>query len=134
LPKLGLERSQIDPDLLSELGFQPLMKPAVFSLTFGLIFGVGFAAWGDLEDPVPLTSESVQAFRPVQRPIRLPVEISRQHAIFVQGSLNGSQPLWFLLDSASSPPVILEEKRAVELRLPVDARGAGLGRGNSPLR
>ena len=108
------------------------MKPAVFSLTFGLIFGAGSAALGDLEDPVPLAPESIQAFRPVQRAIPLPVEISRQQAIFVQARLNGSQPLWFLLDSASSPPVILEEKRAAELRLPADARGPGLGAGERP--
>jgi len=110
------------------------MKAALFSLTLGLTFGAGSAALGQPEDAVPLAPESLQTFRPVQRAIRLPVEISRQHAIFIQARLNGSQPLWFLLDSASSSSVILEEKRAAELRLPADSRGLGLGAGEQPFQ
>jgi hypothetical protein len=105
------------------------MMPLSRSLTAGLIF-VSSSALAD--DPVFVAPEANEVFRPVSRAISLPVEISPQHGIFVQASLNGSNPLWFLLDSASSSALILDQRRAVELKLPVDARGLGMGAGEDP--
>ena len=104
------------------------MTPLPRSLAVGLIFVLtSSSAFAD--DPPFITRESSEVFRPVSRPIYLPVEISPQHGIFVQASLNGSGPLWFLLDSASSSALILDQRRAVELKLPVHGSGPGMGAG-----
>jgi hypothetical protein len=108
------------------------MTPVFRSLTVGLIFissGVGAGVDDAVDDAVFLAPEASEVFRPVFRSISLPVEISPQHGIFVQASLNGSAPLWFLLDSASTSALILDQRRAVELKLPVHGRGLGVGAG-----
>jgi hypothetical protein len=71
-------------------------------------------------------------YRPGPRAIRLPAEITAQHGIFVQARLNGSAPLWFLLDSGGGSPLILDQKRARDMNLPVDGRGLGIGAGETP--
>jgi hypothetical protein len=100
-------------------------------LTFALVLvGSGVAAGSGVDDPVFVPSEPpMQPFRPVPRAIRVPAEISPQHGIFVQARLNGSAPLWFLLDSASGSPLIIDQRRAVEMSLPVYAHGQGIGAG-----
>jgi len=106
------------------------MMPLARAWIFALIFIASSASAGGLDDPMgPLAADPNTVYRPVQRPIRLPVEISAQHSIFVQASLNGSRPLWFLLDSAGGSPLIVDRRRAVEMRLPVDGKGLGIGAG-----
>lgn len=59
----------------------------------------------------------------------IPFELNQNH-IYVQVSVNGSRPLWFLLDTGAGYPVI-NEKRVAELALQkqgaLEARGAGEG-------
>jgi hypothetical protein len=73
----------------------------------------------------------IQPLRPTPRPIRLPAEISSQHAIYVQARVNGSAPLWFLLDSAGGSPLIIDRVRATEMRLPLTGLGLGVGAGEA---
>src|SRR5215813_4229832 len=106
------------------------MAPSARAWIFSLVFVGSSASAGGLDDPMaPLAPDPSTVYRPVQRPIRLPVEISAQHGIFVQASLNGSRPLWFLLDSAGGSPLIVDQRRAVEMKLPVDGKGLGIGAG-----
>jgi len=68
-----------------------------------------------------------------RRPISIRADITNQHGIFVQAKINGSRPLWFLVDSAAGYPWILDSQRASELRLALGGKGAGWGTGEDPV-
>src|SRR5712692_9895915 len=68
-----------------------------------------------------------------RRPISIRADITNQHGIFVQAKINGSRPLWFLVDSAAGHPWILDSQLASELRLAVEGKAAGWGTGEDPV-
>ncbi len=109
------------------------MRPLAGYLALCSLFLASGAAAQNPPEVVHLPAEPLlQEFRPVSRAIRLPAEITPQHGIYVQARLNGSAPLWFLLDSAGGSPLILDQKKAIDMRLPVDGRGVGIGAGENP--
>src|SRR5262249_60545521 len=70
---------------------------------------------------------------PPSRPIYIRADITNQHGIFVQAKINGSQPLWFLVDSAAGYPWIVDSQRASELRLSLAGKAVGWGTGEDPV-
>src|SRR5712692_1425789 len=82
------------------------------------------------ESSPPLESAAVMSWP--KRPISIRADITQQHGIFVQAQINGSQPLWLLVDSAAGFPWILDSQRASQLRLPLAGKAAGWGTGEDP--
>jgi hypothetical protein len=95
-------------------------------LAFSAVF-LSFPAWGR---PRAVAGNAVQAsrFAESQGALRIPFEMSEGGHIFLRVSVNGSEPLWFGLDSGAEQTMIsLKQAKALKLKLLGDMQAAGGG-------
>lgn len=70
--------------------------------------------------------------KPSARPIAtIPIEVTERGLVFLKARVNGSKPLWFVLDSGASFPFVVDTRRAKDLNLRVADRFSGSGAGGA---
>jgi aspartyl protease/PDZ domain-containing protein len=66
------------------------------------------------------------------KPVTIPIDVAGYGLIFLPARINGSEPMWFALDSGASFPFIVDQRRARKLGLKLEEQfktGGGAGAG-----
>lgn len=87
-----------------------------------------FLFWFDAQSSIKPDSTIEKDVAPVKI-ATIPVEITNDNFILMKASVNGSEPLTFILDTAAGSGFLLDLQRARDLGLKLEGKGSGGGTG-----